>query len=76
VYKLRDDPDYDPVDKAAAFRKTQEWGEHIPIGIIYRTETMPAYEEQVPALKAGALVKQPLRTKTLEEYETLKQEFL
>lgn len=76
VYKVRDDPDYDPGDKAVAFAKTQESDERIPIGIIYRCETVPAYEEQVPALQAGALVKQPLRSKTAEEYEALKQEFM
>jgi 2-oxoglutarate ferredoxin oxidoreductase subunit beta len=76
VYKVGDEPGYDPSDKAAAFAKAQEWGERIPIGIIYRTESQPAYEEQVPALEAGPLVKQPLRTKTPEEYEVLKQEYL
>lgn len=76
VYKVRDDRDYDLGDKAVAFVKTQEWDERIPIGIIYRSETVPAYEEQVPALQAGALVKQPLRSKTAEEYEALKQEFM
>ncbi|MBC7261517.1 MAG: 2-oxoacid:ferredoxin oxidoreductase subunit beta [Chloroflexi bacterium] len=76
VYKVQDDPHYDPSDKAAAFAKAQEWGERIPIGIIYRTEDVPAYEEQVPALASGPLVKQPLRLKTIAEYELLKQEFL
>lgn len=76
VYKVEDEPGYDPSDKAAAFAKAQEWGERIPIGIIYRTESQPAYEEQVPALEAGPLVKQPLRTKTPKEYEVLKQEYL
>ncbi|MBC7232891.1 MAG: 2-oxoacid:ferredoxin oxidoreductase subunit beta [Chloroflexi bacterium] len=76
VYKVQDDPNYDPGDKAAAFAKTQEWGERIPIGILYRTEDVPAYEEQVPALATGPLVKQPLRVKTMAEYERLKQEYL
>jgi len=76
VYKVQDEPGYDPGDKAAAFAKALEWGERIPIGILYRTEEMPAYEEQVPALAAGPLVKQPLRTKTAEEYEALKRAYL
>jgi len=76
IYKVEDEAGYDPSDRAAAFAKAQEWGDRIPIGIIYRTESQPAYEEQVPALEAGPLVKQPLRTKTPEEYEVLKQEYL
>lgn len=76
VYKVQDDPNYDPSDKAAAFAKAQEWGERIPIGIIYRTEDFPAYEEQVPALASGPLVKQLLRVKTMAEYELLKHEYL
>ena len=76
VYKVQDEPRYDSADKEQAFAKAQEWGDRIPIGIIYRTEDRPSYEEQVPALQAGALVKQPLRTKEAGAYEALKQEFL
>ncbi len=76
VYKVQDEPGYDPGDKAAAFVKAEEWGERIPIGILYRVEDRPTYEEQVPALQAGALVKQPLRIKAAEEYEALKQEYI
>jgi 2-oxoglutarate ferredoxin oxidoreductase subunit beta len=76
VYKVQDEPGYDPGDRATAFVKAQEWGERIPIGILYRTENVPAYEEKVPALEAGPLVKQPLRTKTPQEYELLKEEYL
>jgi len=47
-------------DKTAAWKLAYQWGERIPIGIFYRVEGVPTYEEQVPALKAGTLVKQPL----------------
>jgi len=76
VYKVQDEPGYDPSSAAVAFVKAQEWGERIPIGILYRTESVPAYEELVPALSAGPLVKQPLRSKTSQEYEALKKEYL
>ncbi len=76
VYKLQAEEEYDPSDQAAAFAKALEWGERIPIGIIYRTEAQPAYEEMVPALKAGPLVKQSLRAKPLKEYQVLKQEYV
>jgi len=76
VYKVQDEPGYDSGDVTAAFVKAQEWGDRIPIGILYRTESVPAYEELVPALAAGALVKQPLRTKAAQDYEILKKEYL
>jgi 2-oxoglutarate ferredoxin oxidoreductase subunit beta len=57
VYKLESEDGYDPGDKKAALEKAQEWGDRIPIGIIYRTE-LPTYEEQLPALSKGPLVRQ------------------
>ena len=56
VYKLG--AGYNPGDKAAAFNKAQEWGDRIPIGVIYE-QTRPTFEEQLPALSSGPLVKQP-----------------
>ena len=76
VYKVQDQADYDPSDRSASFVKAQEWGDRIPIGILYRTESVPAYEEQVPALAAGPLVKQPLRTRSSQDFEALKQEYV
>lgn len=76
VYKLQDEAGYDPSDKAAAFVRAQEWGDRIPIGILYRSEDNPAYEEQVPALAAGPLVQQPLRTRPASDYESLKMEYI
>jgi 2-oxoglutarate ferredoxin oxidoreductase subunit beta len=77
VYKLQDDPEYDSGDRSAAWDKAQEWGgEHIPIGILYRTESLPAYEELVPALEEGPLLHQPLRVKTADQYEALKREYV
>ncbi len=62
VHKLEDEEGYDPTDRTAAWEKAQAWGERIPIGIFYRGEPVPTYEEQVPALAAGPLVQQPLGT--------------
>ncbi len=58
VYKLEDEG-YNPADKAAALVKAQEWGDRIPIGIVYRQER-PTFEEQLPQLKEMPLVNQPL----------------
>lgn len=56
LYKLDDDATYDPRDYQAALHKAREWGDRIPIGVFYVTER-PTYEEQIPALAHGPLVK-------------------
>ena len=61
-------------DKTAAWERAYEWGERIPIGIFYRVEGAPSYEEQVPALQAGPLVKQPLEKLRPEQIEELHAE--
>jgi len=76
VYKLDEEEGYDLADKTAAWEKAQEWGERIPLGVIYQVEGLPSYEEQVPALAAGPLVRQPLDGRRAEEYEALKEELV
>ncbi len=71
VYKLEDER-YDPSDKMTAFTKAQEWGDRIPIGLIYRTER-PVYEEQLPVLKEMPLVKQKIDPL---QFEALLDEFM
>ena len=75
VYKL-EETDHDPTDKTAAWELAYEWGERIPIGIFYRVEGVPTYEEQVPALKAGPLMKQPLEKLRPEQIEALQAEVI
>jgi len=58
VYKL-EEHGYDSGNKMAAFEKAQEWGDKIPIGVIYREEKS-TYEERLPALKKGTLVRREL----------------
>ena len=74
VYKLEEERGYDPTDRAAAWEKAHEWGERIPIGILYRGEPIPTYEEQVPALRAGPLVERPLERLRPEQVEALRVE--
>jgi 2-oxoglutarate/2-oxoacid ferredoxin oxidoreductase subunit beta len=59
VYKLEQDGNYDPSDKNAAFKKAQEWGEHIPTGVFFR-EDRPTYESEFSALRKDTLVSQPI----------------
>jgi 2-oxoglutarate ferredoxin oxidoreductase subunit beta len=66
VYKLEDDAGYDPGDKKAALEKSLEWGEGIPIGIIYEAD-LPVYEDHLPALSKTPLVKQSIDTRRVEK---------
>jgi 2-oxoglutarate/2-oxoacid ferredoxin oxidoreductase subunit beta len=45
LYKINDDPSYNPEDKMAAYQKAAEWGQRIPIGVIYRQEKQ-TYEDK------------------------------
>jgi len=56
VYKL-EETGYEPTDRSAALEKTQEWGERIPIGVIYRHERA-TFEDELAVLRKGPLVKQ------------------
>jgi len=66
VYKLENEDGYNPNDKQAAMVKALEWGDKIPIGIIYRNE-IPTYEEQLPALNKGPLVNQQFDPSRIKE---------
>lgn len=59
VYSLADEEGYDPSDAEAALRKAFEWGDRIPLGLLYQSE-QPIYEDSEPVLQRGPLVKQPL----------------
>ncbi len=75
VYDL--DDDYDPTDREAAEEKAKEWGDNIPLGIIYK-EDKPTYEEQVPALSEGPIVNRSLdpEKRSGVDLEELKQDFI
>ncbi len=69
VYRL-EEIDYDPTDIESAIKKSYEWSDKIPLGIIYKQER-PTYLEAFPQLKEGALTFQQLRPSIkdlLEEY--------
>lgn len=44
VYYLGED--HNPYDQVAAFQRSLEWGEHIPLGVFY-TNPKPTYEERI-----------------------------
>lgn len=58
VYKLEDDKNWDPIVKEPsedevsrklmnAIAKALEWGERIPIGIFYKNEFVPTFEDRI-----------------------------
>ncbi|MBS1113013.1 MAG: 2-oxoglutarate ferredoxin oxidoreductase subunit beta [Nitrospirae bacterium] len=63
VYHI--EPGYDPEDRINAFQKALEWGDRIPLGIIYRNHR-PVLEERIPVLKDSPLVSQPFDLSKIE----------
>ena len=65
-------PDYDPANWEAAMKTAEEWGDTIPVGILYRN-VRPTFESHFPALKEGPLVgkgvDRGLLAKILQSYQ-------
>jgi 2-oxoglutarate ferredoxin oxidoreductase subunit beta len=57
---------YDSTDREQALRKAAEWGEQIPIGIIYQN-LRPIYDERFPFLSKGPLAKSTVRLDRVSE---------
>ena len=74
-YKKRSYPlteDYDPTDWNAAIKVADQWGDRIPLGVIYRNER-PLFEEHFPVLGRGPLAGGDVdRTKLKEIMEEYK----
>jgi 2-oxoglutarate/2-oxoacid ferredoxin oxidoreductase subunit beta len=71
VYKL-ESAGHDPTDIVAAWQRSLEWGDKIPIGLFYRTER-PSYEDLEEVLQAGPLALQPAG---IHGHESVLDEFL
>lgn len=69
VYHL--EPDYNPEDRISAFKKSLEWGDKIPIGVIYKNNRL-ILEERIPVISDKPLVRQ---TFAAEKIEMLLKEF-
>lgn len=55
IYKLENDSAYDPTQRDSAFKKTEEWGEKIPVGVYYKEDRW-TYEDELPMIAKKALV--------------------
>jgi len=58
--------DYDPANWDVAVKKAYEWGDKIPVGVIYKNNR-PTFEDQFETLKSGALVGAPVDREKLKE---------
>lgn len=56
--KLHDEPDYDVTNKAQAWARAEQ-SDRLDVGIFYREER-PTYEDRLPQLSKGPLVKQSI----------------
>ncbi|MCX5817340.1 MAG: 2-oxoacid:ferredoxin oxidoreductase subunit beta [Proteobacteria bacterium] len=72
VYKI--ESGYNPENRVEAFQKALEWGDRIPIGVIYRN-SRPTLEERIPVIKEKPLVKQAIDFTVMKNavQETLKE---
>jgi 2-oxoglutarate ferredoxin oxidoreductase subunit beta len=64
VYKI-DESKHNPKDRMQAFTLAQEWGDRIPTGILYREER-PTFEELLPVLETGGLIRQKIEPEMVE----------
>ncbi|MFA4827734.1 MAG: 2-oxoacid:ferredoxin oxidoreductase subunit beta [Thermodesulfovibrionales bacterium] len=69
VYHI--EPEYNSEDRVSAFQRSLEWGDRIPIGIIYRNNRQ-MLEERIPVIMDKPLVKQ---LPDLSKLETTLKEF-
>ena len=59
VYPVDDGSNYDSSDRITAFTKAQQWGDRIPIGVIYRQDR-PTLDGQLTAITGQSLVTQQI----------------
>lgn len=67
VYNLDENESYNPTDKIQAFTKALEWGDKIPLGVIYR-EDRDSYTDKVPFLQEKPLVDLPVETDVIKDF--------
>jgi len=71
VYKLDEAKDYDPEDRTAAFNKALEWGDRIPIGVIYKNDRR-IFEDYLGLTGKPSLVREKIDPL---QFESLVDEF-
>ncbi|MGQ9922292.1 MAG: thiamine pyrophosphate-dependent enzyme, partial [Desulfobacca sp.] len=61
------DDSYDPTDWAGAMAKAREWGDKIPLGVIYKNNRLP-FEAHFSCLQDLPLAQQPVDKVKLQEF--------
>jgi len=64
VKKLEENS-HDPTDKIAAFRRAEEWGDEIPIGIFYQGQR-PSYGDKLAILQGKPLIRRERNPKKIQ----------
>jgi 2-oxoglutarate/2-oxoacid ferredoxin oxidoreductase subunit beta len=64
TYQL--DGAHDKTNKMKALEKAEEWGDKIPVGILYEVQS-EAHHERIPQIKNSSLVGIPLKKRNIEE---------
>ncbi len=64
VYYL--ESEYDPENRVSSFQRALEWGERIPLGLIYRNHR-PVLEKRNPVIGEKPLIQQPFDATAIEE---------
>ena len=59
VYKLEDEKGYDSSNVRTAMERSHEWGDRIPIGVLYQ-DAQPTYESSDAVLRKGPVVHQSM----------------
>ncbi|MBU2548596.1 MAG: 2-oxoacid:ferredoxin oxidoreductase subunit beta [Proteobacteria bacterium] len=59
--------DYDPADWSKAMHEAYEWGDRIPVGVIYRDDNLIPLESRLPGLIDGPLVGRGVDLQALQE---------
>lgn len=76
IYRVEEEPGYDPSDLERAWRTARQWGERIPVGVVYRREEIPSYETYVPALAEGPVVHHPFDKVDEALFDALRREYM
>ncbi len=63
VYHI--ESEYNPEDRIQAFKKSLEWEDRIPLGVIYKNNRL-ILEERIPVIKEKPLIKQPVNPSKIE----------
>ncbi len=78
VYHIEDEQ-YDPADREAAWMKADEWGDRIPVGVLFKAEGHPAFEDEVASLDGGnplSRLRDLVKAPRPEQYEKLRERYL